>query len=62
MIRFMTIRQTAETGIFTEWGLRKMLKEGELPGVYSGTRFYVNYQALEEKLREKSTQYGEGKR
>ena len=54
MIKFLTIRETAETGIFTEWGLRKMLKNGRLPGVFSGSRFYVNYSELEKMLEEQS--------
>lgn len=48
--RFLTIRQVAATGILSEHHLRLMEKRGELPGIYSGTRFKVNYPLLIEKL------------
>lgn len=48
--RFLTIRQTAKEGPLSEYCLRLMLKRGELPGVYSGTRFLVNYALLLERL------------
>lgn len=60
MIRFLTIREVADTGIFTEWGLRRMLKEGRLPGVYSGTRFYVDYETLEKQLKAESLANAQG--
>lgn len=40
---FLTIRETARRGPLTEYTLRTMLKQGKLPGIYSGTRFLVNY-------------------
>ena len=48
--RFLTIRQVAATGILSEHHLRLMEKQGKLPGIYSGTRFKVNYPLLIEKL------------
>lgn len=48
--KFMTIRETAATGILSEHHLRLMAKRGELPGIYAGTRFKVNYPLLVEKL------------
>ena len=56
MIRFMTIRQVAKAGIWPEHRMRKMLAEHKLPGVYSGTRFLVNVDALEEMLEEQTAQ------
>ena len=47
---FMTIRETARTGILPETCLRRMVKQGTLPGFYSGVKFLVNYTALVEKL------------
>ncbi len=50
MNQYLTIRQTAKKGPYSEPQLRKMLRIGELPGFYSGTRFYVNYELLMEQL------------
>lgn len=52
--RFLTIRQTAKEGPLSEYCLRLMLKRGELPGVYSGTRFLVNYPLFLERLEARS--------
>lgn len=52
--KFMTIRETAATGILSEHHLRLMAKRRELPGIYSGTRFKVNYPLLVEKLNHDS--------
>lgn len=41
--RFPTIRETAKRGPLTEFALRAMLKDGKLPGIYSGRTFRVNY-------------------
>lgn len=47
---YLTIKQTAERGIITEFQLRKMLKAGELPGFYSGRTYKVNVPMLIDKL------------
>lgn len=60
MIDFRTIRQTAETGLVSEWRLRQMLREGKLPGVYSGTRFYVDVEELEAQLKAQSLANAQG--
>lgn len=52
--KFMTIRETAATGILSEYHLRLMVKRNELPGIYVGTRFKVNYPLLIEKLNRDS--------
>lgn len=52
--KFMTIRETAATGILSEHHLRLMAKRNELPGIYAGTRFKVNYPLLVEKLNRDS--------
>lgn len=48
--RMLTIRQTAATGILPEFCLRTMVKRGEVPGFYSGTKYYVNFDRLVAKL------------
>ena len=48
--KYLTIRQTAERGIITEFQLRKMLRAGELPGFYSGKTYKVNVPMLIDKL------------
>lgn len=56
---FKTIRQTAALGIFGETALRRLYKEGKLPGVLVGTRYYVNTKLLREQLQIPETQKGE---
>lgn len=51
---FMTIRQTAATGILSEHHLRLLEKQGRLPGIYSGNRFKVNINLLKEQLNRDS--------
>lgn len=48
--RFLSIRETAKAGPLSEYCLRLMQKRGELPGVYSGRKFLVNYNAFLEKI------------
>ena len=52
--KFLTIRQTAATGILSEHHLRMMEKQGRLPGVRSGNRFLVNTTLLIEQLDQES--------
>lgn len=52
--KFLTIRETAATGILSEHHLRLMAKRNELPGIYAGTRFKVNYPLLVAKLNQDS--------
>ena len=47
---FKTIRETAKTGILSEYTLRLMAAQGSLPGFYVGNRFMVNVDALVEQL------------
>lgn len=56
MPTFKTIRQTAATGIATEHFLRKLVAQGRCPGIYSGSRFLVNVNALAEQLDAESRQ------
>mgnify|MGYP004531536765 CR=1 FL=1 len=50
MPRFMTIREIAQTGLLSEYCLRRMEKQKRLPCVYSGKRCLINYTALIEQL------------
>lgn len=47
---FNTIRETAFITGLSEKYLRRLQREDKLPGVYSGTRFLVNYAALIKSL------------
>lgn len=49
---FPSIRGAAKRGPLSEHCLRLMLKQGKLPGVYSGRKFLVNYGKLIEQLNE----------
>lgn len=48
--KFPSIRETARRGPLSEHCLRLMLARGELPGVFSGRKFLVNYGKLLEQL------------
>lgn len=61
MPEFKTIRQTAAMGILPEHRLRMMQKQNRLPGIFSGTRFLVNVQALIEQLNQESVANAEGR-
>lgn len=50
MPEYKTIRQTARQTGLPEHHLRQLVKRGECPGFYAGTRFYVNIDALIEQL------------
>ncbi len=47
---FMTIRETAKTGILSEYTLRIMQKQKKLPCIMCGTKCMVNYPLLLEQL------------
>ena len=47
----MTINQTAKAVGLPSSCLRKMLENNSLPGFYNGTRYYVNVEMLEDKLK-----------
>ena len=57
-MRFLTIRQTASTGLIAEHRLRVLVKEGKCPGYYAGTRFWVDVDGLADLLRRVSAQGG----
>lgn len=53
-MQFLTINQTAKVVGLPHTCLRTMLVKGDLPGFYSGTRFYVNLDMFREKLEAES--------
>ena len=51
MIRFLTVKKASvECGV-PEHLIRTWIVEGKCPGIYSGTRFYVNVDKFEEMIR-----------
>ena len=53
-MKFETINQAAKRADLPNAGaIRRMVKRHECPGFYSGSRFYVNVDALKEKLDKK---------
>ncbi len=55
---FLTIRETAQTGILTEHSLRLLQKQGRIPHIMVGTKCLVNYPLLIEQLNKESTENG----
>lgn len=53
-IQFLTIRETAKTGILSEHCLRLMQKQGKLPCIMVGNKCLINYPLLLEQLTEES--------
>lgn len=51
---FFTIRETAKTGLLSEYALRLLEAQGRLPGVYVGKRKLVNVPLLLEQLERES--------
>lgn len=41
-IKLMSIREIAKTGIIPEYALRRMVKEGTIPCIYSGKKCLIN--------------------
>ena len=51
---FMSIKDAAEAVGISEGFLRKMHRDGKLPGFYTGNKFNVDGASLVKKLRERS--------
>jgi hypothetical protein len=56
--RFMTIRETARTGILSEYRLRCMDKAGQLPAIRAGNKTLINFDRLCEQLNQLGSQNG----
>ena len=48
--KMMTVREVAKTGILPETAIRRLLKQGKIPAIYSGTKAYINFDRLCEML------------
>lgn len=48
--RFMSIREVAKTGLLSEYTLRLMEKQKQLPCVYTGKKCLINFDKLVEQL------------
>jgi hypothetical protein len=42
----MSVRQIAATGLINESALRRMLRAGQLPAIYSGKKALINFDTL----------------
>ncbi len=60
MPQFLTIRETAKTGILSEHSLRLMQKQGKIPHIMCGTKCLINYPLLLEQLAEESRRNAKG--
>lgn len=49
---FLSIRETAKSGILTEYRLRCMEKSGELPCIYAGKKCLINVDLLIAQLND----------
>ncbi len=52
--QWMTIREVAKAGILSEYNQRLRVKQGRLPGIYTGRVFRVNVPLLLEQLEMES--------
>jgi len=46
----LPIKKTAEKGPLSETALRRLVKQGKIPGIYIGRKFLVNYPKMLEWL------------
>ena len=58
MPQFLTIRETAKTGILSEHSLRLMQKQGKIPHIMCSKKCLINYPLLLEQLTEESRKRG----
>lgn len=56
--RFMSIREVARTGLLSEYTLRLMEKQKQLPCVYTGRKCLINFDKLVEQLNQASQEGG----
>ena len=48
--QMLTVKEVAATGILPEHALRYLLKNGQLPAVFTGKKALINYTALVDYL------------
>lgn len=56
MKMFQSATETSKSTGVSQYYLRKLIKEGKAPGVYSGRKFLFNVPALLEQLERESKQ------
>lgn len=56
--RFMSIREVAKTGLLSEYTLRLMEKQKQLPCVYTGKKCLINFDRLVEQLNSATPEGG----
>lgn len=56
--RFMSIREVARTGLLSEYTLRLMEKQKQLPCVYTGKKCLINFDKLVEQLNSATPEGG----
>lgn len=59
MATFKSIKQTAKMGVMSENYIRQLVAAKKCPGVYAGTHFMVNVEALVEQLDAESRKTAE---
>lgn len=57
---FLSIRETAKTGIINEYSLRRFLAMGLLPGFFAGNKFMVNTALLYEQIADPDSPFNAG--
>ena len=57
--KMMTVREIAATGVLTETAIRRLLREGKLPAIYSGKKAFINFDLMCEKLEEATKKISE---
>lgn len=56
--RFMSIREVARTGLLSEYTLRLMEKQKQLPCVYTGRKCLINFDKLVDQLNSSNPEGG----
>ena len=56
--KMVTIREAAKTGILPENALRVLVRNGNIPAVYSGKKAFINYDNLCAYLQNLSIERG----
>ena len=59
---FYTIREVAKTGLMSEYCLRKLVKQGNVPCLFSGNKCLINLQMLKNLINDKNSAIYESER
>ena len=58
MPTMMTIREVAKTGLMTEYTLRALVKQGQVPCITTGVKVLINYEMFCNQLSDPNWMYG----